>query len=113
MIQTRIKVIKRCDDIRYIPQSKGFINGWSNWTIGDRCVILFIPLIGQIYLLSVLIEWINSLFWTDLCGGLRFYCHFDSGTEEYAKALIDFINNEINEVKKPKVKKEISYIKYP
>ena len=112
-MKTRIKVIRRGDKIRYVPQSKGFIDGWSNRTIGERCLILFIPLIGQIYLLGVVVDLIISLFWTVLHSRLGFNCDFDSGTEEYAKSLIDYHLCQISKAKTSNVKKEISYIKYP
>lgn len=115
-IETRIKVVKRGDEIKYIPQSKGYIEDWDNFT-NLKYIIPLMPLFGQAYLLLVIYNFFKSFFWSELYANscsVHFYHGRD--TLERAKGEIIYMLDEVEEIKnkkQPKPKKEVSYIKFP
>ena len=115
-IETRIKVVKQGEDIEYIPQSKGYIEWWDDFS-NFRYFFPLLPLFGQIYLAVIICNFIRSFFWGDLYAN-SYSCHFnhDIGTLERAKGEIIYMLDKVEEAniqKQPKPKKEVSYIKFP
>ena len=115
-IETRIKVVKRGDEIKYIPQSKGYIEYWDDFT-NLRYFFPLIPLFGQIYLVAVIVKWIESFFWSDLySNSYDIISDHSRDTLERAKDEIVYTLNQVEKIniqRQPKPKKEVSYLKFP
>ncbi len=108
-VETRIKVITKGDDVKYIPQVKGYNQARVEWPF------YLMPLFGQLFLVVALYGYFKSLFWQELEESYN-WNDFEKSlpNEKNAKRKIDeFYANEINLEKPIKHKTQVSYIKYP
>lgn len=106
-VETRIKVVTKGADVKYIPQIKGYNQSLIEWWI------YLLPLLGQAILLASIWDFIRSFFWEDFQMYGNYEIDLKQGSEEYAKYVIDEFYIEYNEPKPIKHKKQIIYIKYP
>lgn len=107
-VETRIKVITEGDDVKYIPQIKGYNQNRVEW------MFYFMPLFGQIFLVADLYGYIMSFFWVEIEESYNWFEPEKSLlNEKNAKRKIDEFWEEYNKPKPIKHKEQVSYIKYP
>lgn len=113
-VETRIKVITEGDNVKYIPQIKGYNqNKGCNQNIVEW-VFYLVPIFGQIFLFHDLYGYIISFFWVEIEESYNcFDPDLSSPTMKNAKRNIDEFWEEYNKPKPIKHKKQVNYIKYP
>jgi hypothetical protein len=104
-VETRIKVVTKGDDVKYIPQVKGCNQSRVEWWF------YFMPIFGQVFLLVSAWGFIKSFFWDNLSNYTTHW--FVPSKADAEQAINEFYADEINLEKPIKHKKQVSYIKYP
>ena len=102
-LQTRIKVVTIGEDVKYIPQYKGFMR------IDTRYKFLAYTILSPFLMLHRLGEF---LFWDEISDDYSISIG-KQYSQQYAERLIDYFLDEQKEMSKPKPKKIVSYIKHP
>ena len=114
-IETRIQVVEEDGETKYYPQTKGYVEMWDG-VYNRKYLYILIPLIGQLYLFILIVNYIESFFWNNLIN-YDYFGKYEWETLERAQDEIKYTLNKLEEVqiksKKSKTKKKITYIKFP